>query len=230
MSRYTREHRERTRQRIIETAAALFRRHGYDGVGIERIMVESGLTRGGFYHHFASKADLLAAMLDGPADFARRIAECGSDDPDEVRAAALKVVDGYLAPANRDPALLIEMLHDLQAARGWIEPAAITAIAGAINRSRAEVHGVVRFYGDFRTAPPPAHVLRICRGEACQACGCAGLVAAAQAAVDAGAAVAIEDVYCLGNCALGPAVQADGHVLGRVDATILHALFAAWRQ
>lgn len=102
MSRYTREHRERTRQRIIETAAALFRRHGYDGVGIERIMVESGLTRGGFYHHFASKADLLAAVLDGPADFARRIAECGSDDPDEVRAAALKVVDGYLAPANRD--------------------------------------------------------------------------------------------------------------------------------
>jgi formate dehydrogenase subunit gamma len=52
-----------------------------------------------------------------------------------------------------------------------VPPAAIERIAAALNLSRAEVHGVITFYHDFRSAPPGRHVLKLCRAEACQAMG-----------------------------------------------------------
>ena len=60
--RYPSEHKAEVRRRIVECAASLFRRRGYDGVGIDAIMAEAELTRGGFYGHFKSKADLFAAV------------------------------------------------------------------------------------------------------------------------------------------------------------------------
>jgi len=57
-------HRERVRNRIVESARRLFNRHGFDGVSVGRIMADAGLTRGGFYSYFKSKSELYAEVLD----------------------------------------------------------------------------------------------------------------------------------------------------------------------
>jgi formate dehydrogenase subunit gamma len=118
----------------------------------------------------------------------------------------------------------LPILHALQEEFGHIDPQAVPLIAEALNISRAEVHGTISFYHDFRAAPPPRHVIKLCRAEACQALGCEAMVEElAQEhgiTVDGGPAgdVAVETVYCLGNCALGPSALVDGELIGRVDA------------
>jgi len=100
--RYTPDHKSKTRHRILRAAANLFRRRGYHGVGIERIMAAAKLTRGGFYGHFRSKADLFAAVLAGEHDFNRRMRERPGTTTAELRRSALDVASGYLAPQNHD--------------------------------------------------------------------------------------------------------------------------------
>ena len=119
------------------------------------------------------------------------------------------------AHGNR-PDLLIEILHDVQHRLGSVPETVIPIIAKAVNLSRAEVHGVVTFYHDFRREPAPRHVVKICRAESCQAQRGDDLYFHARKA--AGGEVAVEPVYCLGLCALSPAMMVDGEVHGRVDA------------
>ncbi|MFT6167972.1 MAG: formate dehydrogenase subunit gamma [Celeribacter sp.] len=120
---------------------------------------------------------------------------------------------------------LLPMFHDLQDAFGHVPASAIPLIAKALNISRAEVHGVMSFYHDFKDVPSGRHVVKICRAEACQAVGANDLAEAtlAKLGVDwhgttANGAVTIEPVYCLGLCACGPAAMVDGKVIGRLDA------------
>lgn len=131
---------------------------------------------------------------------------------------------------HREGALL-PMLHALQEAFGHVDRAAIPAIAEALNLSRAEVHGVLTFYHDFRAAPAPGRVIRLCMAEACQARGCETIRARAEArlgvAIDAGpgrGGVALETIYCLGNCALGPAALVSDQLVGLIDAPAIDAL------
>ncbi|MAE95138.1 MAG: hypothetical protein CL910_10800 [Deltaproteobacteria bacterium] len=84
---------ERDRARIVDRATALFRKEGYRGVGIDRIMAAADLTRGGFYAHFPSKAALFAEVLGRESDFVRRLRAT----PD-----AREVIAGYLDPSNRE--------------------------------------------------------------------------------------------------------------------------------
>ena len=128
---------------------------------------------------------------------------------------------------------ILPILHALQAAFGHVPEASVTRIAEALNLGRAEVHGVISFYHDFRKGPAGARTLRVCRAEACQAQGGAALEAAAQRLTGLGwgetsgdGRVTLEPVYCLGLCACGPAVQLDGTLHGRVDAARLDALLA----
>jgi formate dehydrogenase subunit gamma len=114
------------------------------------------------------------------------------------------------------PDLLIEILHDIQHKLGHVPEAALPVIAKAVNLSRAEVHGVVSFYHEFRREPAGRHVVKICRAESCQAQRGDDLYNYAQKARVAGD-VTIEPVYCLGLCALSPAMMIDGEVYGRVD-------------
>jgi TetR/AcrR family transcriptional repressor of nem operon len=100
--RYGPEHKARTRERILREAGRLFRRHGYRGVGIDRIMAAARLTRGGFYAHFASKAELFAAVVERGTDFVRRLGEARSGGLPANVEAACAVVSGYLDPANRE--------------------------------------------------------------------------------------------------------------------------------
>jgi len=118
---------------------------------------------------------------------------------------------------------LLPILHDVQAAFGHVPEAALPTIAEALNLGRAEVHGVVSFYHDFRDRPAGRHVVKLCRAEACQAVGAAETVAAAETALGIAlgdttpdGAVTLEPVYCLGLCACGPAALVDGEVRGRM--------------
>lgn len=130
------------------------------------------------------------------------------------------------------PGATLPILHALQDRFGYVDADAIPLIAGALNLSRAEVVGVLHFYHDFRQQPPGRHVLRVCLAEACQSMGSAGLVdqLRQRLGIDVGettpdGAVTLEPVYCLGNCALSPAVMLDGRLVGRVDAARAERLF-----
>lgn len=99
--RYSAEHKQKTRDKIIQRAAQLFRRHGYEGIGIDDIMNAAGLTRGGFYGYFASKADLFVDVMLGEHDFNKRMREREGKTPSELNEAALEIVAGYLNPDNK---------------------------------------------------------------------------------------------------------------------------------
>ena len=128
---------------------------------------------------------------------------------------------------------LLPILHALMDAYGHIPQAAHAPICEALNISRAELHGVITFYHDFREAPAGRHVLKICRAEACQAVGGAAVAAALLSKLGLdwhgttpSGAVTVEPVYCLGLCACGPAAMLDDRVIARVDAARLDAVLA----
>ena len=128
----------------------------------------------------------------------------------------------------------LPILRALQETFGYIHPDAVRIVASALNLSRAEVHGIVTFYHDFRDHPPGRHVLRLCRAEACQSLGADALAAdtCARLGVDwhgttRDGAVTLEPVFCLGLCAIGPAGMLDGRPLGRLDAARVAAELAA---
>jgi formate dehydrogenase subunit gamma len=128
---------------------------------------------------------------------------------------------------------LLPILQALQDEFGYVEEAAEPLIAAALNRSRAEIHGVVTFYHDFRHAPAGRHVLKLCRAEACQAAGGDALAARAEArlgiamgATAPDGSVTLEPVYCLGLCATAPSAMIDGRVVGRLDEQRLDAVLA----
>ncbi|HUZ21349.1 MAG TPA: NAD(P)H-dependent oxidoreductase subunit E [Acidimicrobiales bacterium] len=129
---------------------------------------------------------------------------------------------------------LLEVLHALAEEFGYIDERAIPIVARALNLSRAEVHGVATFYRDFRSAPPPASVVRLCRAEACQALGAERLVGHARDRLGIGLGehtadnrLGLEQVFCLGNCALGPSALVDGRLVGRLSEEGLDAIFDA---
>jgi len=112
------------------------------------------------------------------------------------------------------PGALLPILHEIQEELGYIPPESVPLIAKELNLSRAEVHGVITYYHHFRQTPPGRHVIRVCCAEACQAVGGEALADHARARLD-GSDLTLEPVYCLGLCAIGPALQ--------IDEAILHA-------
>ena len=132
---------------------------------------------------------------------------------------------------------LIPILHEVQEEFGCVDEEAEKAIAAALNLTRAEVHGVVSFYHDFRTTPPARHTLRLCRAESCQSRGAEALAAQLreQLALDdhgtsADGAISLRPVYCLGACACSPALELDGQVHARLTPERLRALVNACRE
>ena len=131
---------------------------------------------------------------------------------------------------------LLPILHAVQAAFGYVPRDALPVIAKRMNLSRAEVHGVMSFYHDFREDPAGHHVLKLCRAEACQSMGADRVAAHAQKALGiewhettVDGQITLEPVFCLGLCACAPAALVDGKVVGRVDETRLDAIIAGVR-
>lgn len=174
-------------------------------------------------------------MKDAVVSRAPRARRAPAHPPLDVAAAS--AVDAAIAAHADRPGALLPILHDVQAALGHVPPAAVARIARALNRSRAEVHGVVTFYHDFRQQPAGRRVLKICQAESCQALGSRALTAALEQALGcrlgettADGAVTLEPVYCLGACAASPAVMLDGQVLGRAAAARVLERLAAPKE
>jgi len=141
--------------------------------------------------------------------------------------ADLKGLDGPLLP----------ILHGLQEEFGYVPQESLPVIAEALNISRAEVHGVVTFYHDYRAHPAGRHVLKLCRAEACQSMGGDAIAARMQQLLGIGfhetakdGSVTLEPVYCLGLCACAPSAMLDGEVIGRLDADKLDEIVAEVRS
>lgn len=137
------------------------------------------------------------------------------------------------AHTDREGATL-PILHALQHAFGCVPRDAVPMVAHALNLTRAEVHGIVTFYHEFRRVPPGRHVLRLCRAEACQSVGADRVADGVRAnlAIDwhgttADGAVTLEPVFCLGLCAIGPAALLDGVPLARLDPAKVNAALEA---
>jgi formate dehydrogenase subunit gamma len=135
------------------------------------------------------------------------------------------------------PGALLPVLHALQAEFGYIDRAAVPLVADALNLSRAEVHGVVTFYHDFREAPAGRHVLRLCRAEACQSMGADALADRVRERLRVDwhgttpdGRVTLEPVFCLGLCACAPAAMLDNRVVGGLDEARLSALIDQVRE
>ncbi|MGD9810865.1 MAG: formate dehydrogenase subunit gamma [Sphingobium sp.] len=134
-------------------------------------------------------------------------------------------VDGLLKAYAKMRGGLLPLLHALQKEIGWVPDALVPDVADALNLSRAEVHGVISFYHDFRRKPAGRHVVKLCRAESCQARGGAAVEAAAQerfriamGETSADGAVTLEPVYCLGLCSIGPNALVDGKPVAAIDA------------
>lgn len=136
-----------------------------------------------------------------------------------------------IADRRHLPGACIPILHALQDEFGHVPAEAVGMVAEALNLSRAEVHGVVSFYHDFRSAAPGRRVVKLCRAEACQSVGVEAIAETLSRELGisfgettADGAVTLETVYCLGNCACGPAALIDGELHGRLDAARLREL------
>ncbi|MCT2398085.1 formate dehydrogenase subunit gamma [Novosphingobium mangrovi (ex Huang et al. 2023)] len=136
------------------------------------------------------------------------------------------IIDRFVHSDQRGA--LLPLLHEIQEELGFIAPGAVPLIADALLISRAEVHGVISFYPDFRTEPPARHVIKLCRAESCQARGGAAIeaelshhlgVAMGHARKDG--QVALEPVYCLGLCAIGPNAMVDDRPVARIDSAAI---------
>lgn len=132
---------------------------------------------------------------------------------------------------------LLPILHEVQREFGYVPQEALPVIAEELNLSRAEVHGVMTFYHDYRDHPAGRHVLKLCRAEACQSIGGDALAERVktllgidfhQTTLDG--AVTLEPVYCLGLCACAPSAMLDGEVYGRLDDQMAAELVAEARR
>jgi formate dehydrogenase subunit gamma len=144
------------------------------------------------------------------------------------------VVRRIVAEHKEQPGPLLEVLHAVQAALGFVPAGAVPVLAEGLNLSRAEVHGVVTFYHFFRHAKPGRHTVSLCQAEACQSMGAEALTAHARQRLGIDfhettpdGKFSLEPIYCLGNCACSPAAMIDGELHGRLTAERFDELIAA---
>ncbi|MBL0915525.1 MAG: NAD(P)H-dependent oxidoreductase subunit E [Sphingopyxis sp.] len=146
---------------------------------------------------------------------------------------AKQVIDDWLACNGTGRDQLLPLLHALQDAIGYVDDALVPTIASGLNLSRADVHGVLTFYHDYRRKPAARHVVKLCRAESCQARGGAAIEAAAAERLGVAMGetrregqVSLEPVYCLGLCAIGPNALVDGRPVARIDAAMIETIAA----
>lgn len=146
-------------------------------------------------------------------------------------------VDNTLQELGAPDGALLPVLHAVQAEYGYVPAEAVPLIADRLNLSRAEVHGVLSYYHHFRKEPAGKVVVQLCRAEACQSVGADALAEHAKAALGCDfhqttidGDVTLEPVYCLGQCACGPAMMVGERVHARVSADKFDALLARARS
>jgi formate dehydrogenase subunit gamma len=153
-------------------------------------------------------------------------------DP-STRDMVIRIVDSLKDKAGA----LLPVLHGIQDVLGYIPPEAVPVVAERMNLSRAEVHGVISFYHYFRQTRPGQHTLYLCRAESCQSMNAQALEQHAKERLGVGfhqttsdGEFSLEPVYCLGNCALSPAMMIDGNLYGRVTPQRFDSVVANWKK
>jgi formate dehydrogenase subunit gamma len=150
---------------------------------------------------------------------------------DSIAVAPEQLVQRHAQPGRS----LLAVLHAIQDELGYVPPDTVAPLARAMNLSRAEVHGVITYYHHFRTQPAAPVTVQLCRAEACRSMGTEALAQHIEAHTgcrfDAehrhGETVELESVYCLGQCALSPAMMVNGTLHAKVTPQKFDALFAA---
>ena len=145
---------------------------------------------------------------------------------DPARAASVRAIAEQLA-SLRGP--LLPILHEVVSRHGHVDDDDVVVIADVLNLSRADVHGVVTFYHDFRRTPPTAHRISLCRGEACQARGAEASYAAVTDRFSTAQHVEVGEVFCLGLCAQGPSGTVDGALHSALTPERIDALTTGWQ-
>ncbi len=171
-----------------------------------------------------------ASHKSGPESGPKSGPNSGSEPVQNLEQTLDAIVTGHAGQIGA----LMPILHAVQEKFGFVPEAAIPILSRRLNLSRAEVHGVMHFYHDFRSAPPGAHVIQVCRAEACQAMGSGALEKHIKhtLGVDYGQTTAdgrftLQPVYCLGNCACTPSMRIDDQVYARVTPKRFEQLLQA---
>ena len=146
---------------------------------------------------------------------------------------ARALIESWVSREGRGRDRLLPLLHAVQDEIGYIDDGLVPAIASSLNLSRADIHGVLTFYHDYRRQPAGRHIVKLCRAESCQARGGAAVEAAAAERLGVAMGetrrdgqVTLEPVYCLGLCAIGPNALVDGRPVARIDAATLDRIAA----
>ncbi|WP_087752752.1 NAD(P)H-dependent oxidoreductase subunit E [Paraburkholderia caledonica] len=150
---------------------------------------------------------------------------------DLIAFAPEQLVERHALPGKS----LLAVLHAIQDELGYVPPATVPSLARVMNLSRAEVHGVITYYHHFRTSPAAPVTVQLCRAEACRSMGTEALAQHIEAHTgcrfdaghETGGAVELESVYCLGQCALSPAMMVNGTLHAKVTPQKFDAIFAA---
>jgi formate dehydrogenase subunit gamma len=131
-----------------------------------------------------------------------------------------QAAQAVIAPLVTEPGPVLICLQAIQEHFGYVPRESITLIARETNVSRADVYGVLTYYSDLRTDPIDRRTIQICVAEACQSVGARELWNESEHQLtDAH----IEKVFCLGNCALGPAAMIGNDLIGRANIERLRA-------
>lgn len=141
---------------------------------------------------------------------------------DSAKSEKQKILRDGITPFACQLGGLIRAFHWIQRKFGYIDPDQFADIADVFNLSVAEVRGVISFYHDFRTSPPPKHTIRICQAEACQAQGVRALTEAVEKRLNtkmnsqsSDGSIELKPVYCLGLCSLGPSMEINGELIAK---------------
>jgi len=136
-----------------------------------------------------------------------------------------EIVDSTIESHHGKVGTLLPVLHSIQDKLGHVPKEAVPMIAQAMNLSRAEIHGVMTFYHDFRSEPSGENIIHLCRAEACQAMGARELEQHVMESLGIGygettadGLVTLEPVYCLGNCACTPSIRINDEIHARVSS------------
>jgi NADH:ubiquinone oxidoreductase subunit E len=151
-------------------------------------------------------------------------------------ALALATVLAKQKPARGASPNILQTLLAVQQAAGYVPADGIQEIAQVLGVTAADVAGVLSYYPDLRREPPPRHVIRICMGESCVANHCDRILRELHERLRVGVGETspghrfrLEQVFCLGNCAVGPTVVIDNDLHGRVSASHIDALLDRYR-
>ncbi|MEZ4601133.1 MAG: NAD(P)H-dependent oxidoreductase subunit E [Syntrophotaleaceae bacterium] len=141
-----------------------------------------------------------------------------------------------IASHSRDVNDLVPILQEVQRSLGYVSRDSQRMIARELNLPPSRVHGIVSFYNFFQENPPGRHQIRVCMGTACYVRGAGKLIEKIKAeyGIDPGETstdrrFSLEEVRCVGCCAIGPVMTVDGDVYGSLSSETIPSVLEKYK-